>query len=127
MSDRMDQLYYDGHCPLCRAEIARLAQLANQRLQLVDIHELSNEQIRKQDLPTRRQLLEQLHLRQGNGEWQVGLDANVAAWQNTRWGWLWLSLQLPLIRPLATFLYQYWAARRYQRLYDHCDGRCELP
>jgi predicted DCC family thiol-disulfide oxidoreductase YuxK len=35
-----DQLYYDGHCPLCLAEMDRLRELADAELELVDIHTL---------------------------------------------------------------------------------------
>ena len=36
-----DTFYYDGGCPLCSAEINKLAKLSSGRLELKDIHELS--------------------------------------------------------------------------------------
>ena len=33
-----EKLYYEGHCPLCSAEIKKLRRLAVTPLQLVDIH-----------------------------------------------------------------------------------------
>ena len=35
-------LFYDGACPLCRAEVNRLAQLSGNALQLQDIHDIED-------------------------------------------------------------------------------------
>jgi predicted DCC family thiol-disulfide oxidoreductase YuxK len=106
-----DTLYYDGQCPLCKREVGRLREISS-GLALCDIHDLDDA-----GLPSRDQLLRQLHLRTAKGEFLTGLEANVAAWQHTRIGWLWRVLQWPLIRPVASRCYNLWARRRYQRLY----------
>ena len=106
-------LFYDGACPLCRAEVNRLAELSGSALQLQDIHDIED----GKGLPPRRELLEKLHYRDGSGKMISGLSANVAAWQHTRFGGLWRVLEWPLIRPLATRLYDAWARWRYRRLY----------
>ena len=106
-------LYYDGACSLCRAEVKRLAQISD-RLQLQDIHELSPDAA---GLPDRRALLERLHYRDAQGNVIAGLSANVAAWQHTRFGFLWRVLEWPLVRPVATRVYDWWAIWRYRRLY----------
>jgi predicted DCC family thiol-disulfide oxidoreductase YuxK len=135
-----DTLYYDGACPLCNAEVKRLRDLADSRLQLVDVHEIASGGVAElserkpegaaerggapagADLPGRVALLRNLHYRRSDGTLLSGLDANVAAWQHTRLGPLWRWLRWPLIRPFADRLYSLWAERRYRRLY-HEDGR----
>lgn len=117
-AEACNTLYYDGQCPLCSKEMQRLGRLQNGDLRLVDIH--------RNPLPankTRAELLEVLHLRDANGEWISGLDANVKAWQHTSWGWLFAWLRWPLIATIADRVYAIWARRRYQKLYGHGSGR----
>lgn len=109
-----DTLYYDGRCPLCTTEMARLGQLCDSGLELRDIHALAPDP----SLPAREALLRTLHLRTADGRLLTGLDANVAAWQHTRLGPLWRWLRWPLVRPLTDGVYRLWAARRYRRLYS---------
>ena len=108
-----DELFYDGQCPLCVAEMDKLRTLADGGLDLVDIHTADEEL----DLPERETLLGTLHLRRKEGGFLVGMDANVAAWQHTRYGWLWRPLRWPLIRQFADACYRPWARWRYRRLY----------
>jgi predicted DCC family thiol-disulfide oxidoreductase YuxK len=110
-----DTLYYDGQCPLCNREMAKLGQLCDANLQLRDIHSLTA----GEDLPDRETLLRTLHLKTANGELLTGIDANVMAWQHTRLGPLWRWLRWPVIRPLADRVYRIWAERRYRRLYPN--------
>jgi predicted DCC family thiol-disulfide oxidoreductase YuxK len=95
--------------------VARLREISN-GLALCDIHEVQDA-----TLPSRDTLLRELHFRDANGNMLVGLDANVAAWQHTRFGWLWRILQWPVIRPLAGRAYNAWAIQRYRRLYGNGD------
>lgn len=111
MSDP-DILYYDGSCPLCRREMAHLAQLKSDQLILQDIHALSQ----ANDIPSQSALLKNLHLRRGDA-WITGLDANIAAWQYTRIGVLWRWLSWPVINPIATWCYRQWAQRRFAKRY----------
>lgn len=107
-----DTLYYDSHCPLCDKEVVRLRDLSGGELELRDIHTVD-----ESGLPSRDRLLRTLHLRTGDGKLLQGLEANVAAWQHTRFGFLWRWLQWPLIRVVAGRVYDAWALWRYQRLY----------
>ena len=117
----MDTLFYDGRCPLCMREVALLRRLARSTLAFEDIHGA-----RDATLPSREALLQSLHLRRAGGEMVVGLAANVAMWQHTRFGLLWRVLLLPGIRALTVPLYNYWARRRYSRLYG-CVLREDAP
>ena len=106
-------LYYDGRCPLCMKEMARLAELKSEQLRLADIHTLADDP----GLPDKDTLLRNLHLRQADGTLLTGVDANVAAWEFTpraRW-FRWL--RWPLLRPITDRVYRHWAEWRYRRLY----------
>ncbi|MCH1493207.1 MAG: DUF393 domain-containing protein [Luminiphilus sp.] len=108
-----DKLYFDGHCPLCVKEMNRLREIKDDDLDLVDIHTLTDS-----ETPVNKDtLLRVLHLEK-NGQMITGIDANVAAWQHTRYGLLWRWMQLPLIRPIVEFAYNRWARWRYDRLYE---------
>ena len=107
-------LYYDGNCPLCNSEMARLEKLKSGDLRLVDIHALDA----GSDRPDKDTLLRTLHLRLPDGRWLTGADANVAAWQFTHRGVWFRWLRWPVLRRLVDFVYELWARRRYNRLYS---------
>ncbi|MFT7685883.1 MAG: putative DCC family thiol-disulfide oxidoreductase YuxK [Candidatus Azotimanducaceae bacterium] len=109
-----DTLFYDGACPLCSAEMDRLRSLSGPMLELVDVHTAASA-----TLPaTKEATLKVLHLMRENGEILTGVEANVFAWQHTRWGFLFRWMRWPVIRVVADFVYTKWAHRRYQRLYS---------
>lgn len=108
-----DTLYYDGQCPLCTSEMQKLQQHADAKLELVDIHSLPEDPC----LPPKHALLRSLHLKQGDGNFLIGLDANVAAWQHTRFGVFFRWLRWPVLRSTTDWFYQRWAHLRYRRLY----------
>lgn len=113
-------LFYDGACPVCSAEIARLRRGSNGSLRALDIHGQAFDQGEETDA-----LLRTLHYVSPDGSLLVGLDANVAAWQHTRWGFAFRWLRWPLVRPVASWIYNVWARARYQRLYG--DKREAAP
>ena len=122
-----DTLYYDGQCPLCVSEMDRLRRLKGPELSLRDIHALDTELDHdvdthtaatcNTDRPDRDTLLRVLHLER-DGVFLTGVDANVAAWQHTRFGWLWRWMTWPLLRPVVEIAYNRWARWRYDRLYS---------
>ncbi|MBO6701950.1 MAG: DUF393 domain-containing protein [Pseudomonadales bacterium] len=109
-----DILYYDGACPLCRTEISQLEKTSDAHIEFKDVHSLT---LDKAEAESRLKIL---HLETRSGEILTGLDANVAAWQHTRWGFLFRPLRWPVIRHVADVVYDYWAVRRFERLYP--DG-----
>ena len=113
-------LYFDGACPLCNREMKHLESLKRETLELVDIHSLPN----TENLPDKEALLLNLHLKRGD-EWLIGADANVAAWQHTRFGFAWRWLRWPLIRHIVDPVYAFWARKRYDGLYG--EDRTEAP
>lgn len=112
-----DILYYDGLCPLCVKEMDRLRDIKRDTLQLQDIHALGESDLAGR--PDKDTLLRVLHLER-DGRFLTGIDANVAAWQHTRYGYLWRWLRWPLIRPVVERVYNRWARWRYDRLYASC-------
>ncbi|HAK50746.1 MAG TPA: hypothetical protein DCM54_02410 [Gammaproteobacteria bacterium] len=105
------KLFYDGACPLCNAEVSQLKKHADDNLEFINVHDMcvAESQIKA--------LLRELHYENANGDVLKGLDANVAAWQHTRWGILWEWLRWPVIKPVADSIYNAWADRRFKRLY----------
>ena len=110
-------LYYDGNCPLCTREMARLAEVKGDGLRLQDIHSITDFHA----LPDRDTLLRNLHLKTAEGKILTGVDANVAAWQGTRYSPLISWMRWPLIKPLVDAAYRFWALWRYRRLYDDSE------
>ncbi|WP_199490949.1 thiol-disulfide oxidoreductase DCC family protein [Marinobacter vulgaris] len=117
----MDTLFYDGKCPLCAKEITTLRKLQRGNLTFADIHAEEN---RNETLPDREALLRRLHLLTGDGDWVVGLPANVRAWSHTRLGFFFRPLLWPVIYPLAARIYGNWADKRYDRKY--ACGTCGI-
>ena len=95
-----DRLFYDDHCPVCTKEMAKLRKCHDDNLELVAISTIEPEQ--------RRRLLSQLHIFTRAGHWVTGLEANVLAWQHTRFRWWVGILLLPGVRWLAEIGYRLW-------------------
>ena len=110
-----DILYYDGDCPLCRAEINKLRYFTRDRLILMNIHRLGPDEA----APDKAVLLARLHLKTADGEWLTGIDANIRAWRHTPLRYLWEILGWPFIRPLSERAYEFWLRRRAAR--QTCD------
>ncbi len=103
-----DTLYYDGACPLCNAEIGKLAKLSRGRINLVDIHRLAPGEAEVDS----EELLARLHLKTADGQWITGLSANIRAWQHTPLRHLWRVLDWPLVRMFSYPAYEFWLRRR---------------
>lgn len=119
-----DTLFYDGQCPICSAEIKRLKAQVDEALVCVDIHSATSTPLDKQ------QLFSQLHLLRADGKLLVGLEANVAAWQHTKWRGLASLLLWPVIRWFSELGYQGWLLwyqrQRAKRVTDQNSAASEL-
>ncbi len=104
-------LYFDGQCPICAKEMKLLNRWKSDGLALVDVHSADLSETLK------AQRLQILYLELGDGKALQGVDASVAAWSYTPFGWLLSPLRWFWLKPLVDVIYQRWAARRYQRLY----------
>ena len=106
------QLFYDGSCPLCAQEMTLLRKFKNADLTLVDIHQLLQLTAEEQE-----RMLRTLHLQTPEGEWLLGVEANVAAWSFTPMGFLWRPLRWKIWSAAVDRIYRRWADRRYCRAY----------
>jgi len=115
-------VFYDGDCPLCRREIAhyRRVDSAN-RLHWVDAANAADT-LAEHGL-SREQAMAELHVLDGSGRWQRGVDAFLVIWQHLP-AYRWLAklvTVLGLRRPLG-YGYRHFAAWRYRQ---RCaTGRC---
>lgn len=113
-------LYYDGLCPLCAKEMRLLQRWKSDLLQLVDIHTTDLNDAEK------AKRLQVLHLELSPGNYLLGVQASVAAWSYTSFGWILRPLQWRVLAPAVNHVYARWAKRRYQRLYGcSADLGCE--
>lgn len=111
-------VFYDGDCPLCRREIAhyRRVDSAN-KLYWVDAAN-EPETLARHGLSLEHAMAE-LHVLDGTGRWQRGVDAFLVIWQNLP-GYRWLARLVTVLgfrRPLG-YAYRHFAAWRYRQ-------RCE--
>ena len=115
-------VFFDGGCPLCRREIAHYRRIGTgQRLCWVDA--VSEPEALKTHGLSLEEAMAELHVLDGNGCWQRGIDAFLVIWQQLP-AYRWLAkiiTTLGLRRPLA-FAYGHFAASRNRR---RCgDNRC---
>lgn len=101
-SAQSNTLYYDGSCPICSGEICKLESLVDNGIEFIDINSTD-------DLPINKELLfSELHLFKPDGQVLKGLEANVAAWQHTKWRRVAGLLLLPGIRFFSEKAYEIW-------------------
>lgn len=115
-----DTLYYDGKCPLCAKEISLLRKLKDASLELIDIH--NDHYDSTLEGKVKGELLSILHFKTSKGDWLYGVDASLAAWQHTPYGWILMPLRWPLINIIVDRIYYKWANNRACRLGYKDDG-----
>ena len=120
-------IFYDGHCPLCRAEMAHLKRYdKHQVIQFEDIQQDNFSQ--HYGHLEWAALNNRIHVQQPDGSLLTGLDATHAAWKAVGKGWLYAPLRWPIIKPIADYGYTLFARHRYRISYwltgqkRGCDG-----
>jgi len=109
-------LLYDGACPICRFEMERLREQDSlHRLAFVDIAATGFDPRHWGDGKATLDHMQQLiHAVRPDGEFLLGVDALVAAYQAVGWGhWTW-PVRLPFLRPVADRGYAAFARHRYR-------------
>lgn len=125
-------LFYDGNCPFCAAEMARLQRWnSSGKLAFIDISQANFD-----PSPLGVDIAEldkELYSQRPNGEILIGIDSMLAAYTIVGKGWRVLPLRIKLLRPLWTSLYRKFARNRYRlsrlmgyKTIPHCkDGVCK--
>lgn len=104
-------LFYDGECPLCVKEMARLRRSDRKHcLLLVDIHSPMFQDYPKIDRQKASQIL---HGLTQDGDLLLGLDATCHAWKLVGKGQLVGLSRLPILRQVTDRLYVIFARNRY--------------
>ncbi len=109
-------VFFDGSCPLCLRKMDRFQRLSHSgELCFVDISVegfLAGEYGLEQ-----AEFEEQMHLRDAQGRWVLGVDALTMIWAVLPgWHYRWLSrvLSAPVINALARIGYRHIAANRHR-------------
>lgn len=107
--------FYNGACPVCSMEISRYqvdANAANAPLGWVDVSEDGNADALSDHGITQDMAYRRLYALDADGKLLVGVDAFILIWQALpRWRWLSRVFTLPVIHPIACWLYEHVAAR----------------
>lgn len=98
-------VYFDGSCPLCRAEIAHYKrQVGADAISFVDVS------APEADLPaelSREQAMARFHVRDANGDLVSGARAFVSVWRVLpRWRWAARLASIPGVTPLLELGYR---------------------
>lgn len=116
MPNEQISIYYDGKCGLCSKEINYYKSIAPQnRFKWYDIT--------IDAMPLKRAgidpliALKQLHAKDREGSWKVGVDAFLLIWNELKyWRLLALFIRLPGIYYLAKLAYRLFAVWRFRHL-----------
>ena len=111
-------VFYDGGCPLCRREIAHYRRIDSTG-SLCWVDAMTEPEALARHGLSLQQAMAELHVLDGDGRWQRGVDAFLVIWQQLP-AYRWLAklvTALGLRRPLG-FVYRHFAAWRYRH-------RCE--
>lgn len=107
-----DKLYYDDTCPVCNAEMSKLSRLHDDGLELVRLTSIPEDE--------RESMYSELHLKTEDGEWVKGLEANIRAWQHTKYRKVVGLMLHPAFKWAVTLGYRVWLVwyqwRRKRRL-----------
>lgn len=116
-------VYFDGSCPLCRAEIGHYRREDNSgALCLVDVSQTND------SLPadlTQQQAMKRFHVLAGNGQLLSGAAAFVEVWSRLpRWRWAARAAALPGAMTMLEFGYRYFLPIRplISRLFGQIQG-----
>ena len=113
-------VYYDGKCGLCRREIEYYRRIAPPGGFLWQ--DIANDPSSLADLDvSQADALRRLHARDATGTVYVGVAAFIAIWQGLNyWKYLALIVKLPLLKTIASVVYDRFADYRFSRL-THCQ------
>lgn len=136
MSRPVLTLFYDGNCPFCTAEMARLRSWdRSAKLAFVDIAQPGFDPASLG--VSMADLNRELHSQTASGAVLVGIDSMLTAYTLVGKAWMVLPLRVTWLRPTLAKWYRAFARNRYRisrwlgyKPVPHCDGnvcRAENP
>ncbi|WP_434353694.1 DCC1-like thiol-disulfide oxidoreductase family protein [Psychrobacter sp. HD31] len=115
-SSSKDILYYDSDCPICSAEMDKLCRLKQDSLELIPINQITKETAGDIDESEINNLYDELHIRTSDGKWLKGYEANIYAWQQTKYAPFAKWLGKPPLSWFGKLSYRIWLKwYRWQR------------
>ena len=116
----MKIIIFDDHCGMCSKEISYYKSLSTKNKFLwCDLH--AESELLKQFNISRKDALMSLHAIDEEGKLYKSIDAFIIIWQElSYWKILAFIMKIPIINPIAKFLYQRFAVWRYARL-NYCE------
>ena len=116
----MIDVFFDGKCGLCSKEIKYYRDIAKKGIfKWYDIAE-DPTPLNKYNIP-QSTALRQLHVRDDNSKWHIGVDAFIVIWLRLEnWYYLAIILGLPGVKQVASIFYNLFAGFRFSRL-EHCQ------
>lgn len=113
-------IFYDSECKLRDREISYYKRL--DKFHKLHFYPLIEANDSLQALGVNRiQALQKLHGLSNSGQLHIGVDAFMIMWQALpKWWVLARVLKLPLLKRIAVFIYEKFAAWRYSKL-AHCE------
>ena len=112
-----NKVYYNSACPICNAGITdqrkRMEACGLNNIKWIDVH-INPEALTKIDVSL-NQVREKLYVENTNGRLNVGLDAFICLWSQTR-GQRWLAklFQLPILNQFSRWAYNCFAKLLYR-------------
>jgi predicted DCC family thiol-disulfide oxidoreductase YuxK len=111
------KVYYNSACPVCNAGIKdqrqRMEACGIKDVEWVDIH--ANPDAVSEVGASLEQVRERLHVKDADGELNIGADAFTRLWSKTpSQRWLASLLRLPVLKPLTHLAYNAFARLLYQ-------------
>lgn len=105
--------YYNGACPVCRAEMGHYKKISREEGLPLAWCDLSRDAYIAERLGLDREAMKRrLHVVDRQGRLHIGVAAFAAIWRELpRYRWAARLIQLPLIRPLSAFFYDQVLAR----------------
>lgn len=98
-------VYFDGSCPLCRAEIGYYR--GKDRAGALCFVDVSEPNARGPEGITQQRAMERFHVRSGNGQIMSGAAAFVEVWARLPgWRWAALAASLPGALSVLEFVYR---------------------
>ena len=116
----MIDVFFDGKCGLCSKEIKHYRDIAKKGIfKWYDIAD-DPTPLNKYNIP-QSTALRQLHVRDDNSKWHIGVDAFIVIWLRLEnWYYLGIILGLPGVKQVASLFYNLFARFRFSRL-EHCQ------